>query len=253
MKELNLIVKGNAIYADSREIAELIGKRHDHLLRDIDSYVAILNQNPNLGSDRFFVKSDYISGTGKQYKCYLLTRKGCDMVANKMTGEKGVLFTAAYVERFYAMEEALRQPKITPLPKYRSRMVSTAVRDVGSTAKAIQEVFHVQSGIALAKATNMIEWIYGIDMEPVREFLPAATHTTGFLNPTQIGERIGISAKEVNIMLADRNLQRREGEAWRLNDAGKAYGEEMPYERNGHSGYQIRWNENVLSLLGGTQ
>lgn len=28
-----------------------------------------------------------------------------------------------------------------------------------------------------------------------------------------------------------------------------AYGEEMPYTRNGHSGYQIRWNVSVLDEL----
>lgn len=33
------------------------------------------------------------------------------MVANKLTGEKGILFTAEYVERFNQMEEADRQPK----------------------------------------------------------------------------------------------------------------------------------------------
>jgi phage antirepressor YoqD-like protein len=33
------------------------------------------------------------------------------MVANKMTGEKGVLFTAAYVTKFEEMEKAL-QPKL---------------------------------------------------------------------------------------------------------------------------------------------
>src|SRR5690606_23636378 len=38
-------------------------------------------------------------------------RKGCDMVANKMTGEKGVLFTAAYVTKFEEMERQLMQPQ----------------------------------------------------------------------------------------------------------------------------------------------
>ena len=32
------------------------------------------------------------------------------MVANKMTGEKGILFTARYIEKFYEMEEQLHKP-----------------------------------------------------------------------------------------------------------------------------------------------
>ncbi len=39
------------------------------------------------------------------------------------------------------------------------------------------------------------------------------------------------------------------GKEWRITNKGKCYGEEMPYERNGHSGYQIRWNDSVVSVL----
>ncbi|MFP3386101.1 Rha family transcriptional regulator, partial [Tritonibacter sp. SIMBA_163] len=82
------------LLVDSREVAEMTGKRHNHLVRDINGYINVLSQNPNLGADQFFIESSYESGTGKPYKCFFLTRKGCDMVANKMTGTKGLLFTA---------------------------------------------------------------------------------------------------------------------------------------------------------------
>jgi len=101
---VNIINRNGKFLVDSREVAEMTDKRHDHLIRDIESYKAILDQTPNLGADQFFIESSYEAGTGKTYRCYLLTRKGCDMVANKMTGEKGVLFTAAYVTKFEEME-----------------------------------------------------------------------------------------------------------------------------------------------------
>ena len=50
-----------------------------------------------------------MEGNNKSYPYYLLTKKGCDMVANKMTGTKGVLFTAAYVTKFDEMEKQLRK------------------------------------------------------------------------------------------------------------------------------------------------
>ncbi len=96
---------------DSRQVAEMVGKQHAHLCRDIEGYVTILSQNPILDSDDFFLEDSYTAGTGKAYKCYLLTKKGCDMVANKMTGEKGVLFTAEYINKFYEMEQQLNKPK----------------------------------------------------------------------------------------------------------------------------------------------
>ncbi|ASE35356.1 Rha family transcriptional regulator [Mammaliicoccus sciuri] len=112
MQELQVVEQNNEFYVDSREVAEMIGKRHDHLVRDIGNYFDVILQNPNLGADDFFVESSYQAGTGKQYKHYLLTKKGCDMVANKMTGSKGILFTAMYVDAFHKMDEHIKQSQL---------------------------------------------------------------------------------------------------------------------------------------------
>ncbi|MCY7661989.1 Rha family transcriptional regulator, partial [Bacillus safensis] len=93
---------------DSREVAEMVDKRHADLVRSIESYLVVIGQNAKLRSDDFFIESTYQAGTGKLYKHYLLTKQGCEMVANKMTGEKGVLFTAAYVTQFNEMEQNLQ-------------------------------------------------------------------------------------------------------------------------------------------------
>src|SRR5690606_8560261 len=92
-----------------REVAEMTGKRHDHLLTDIRKYTEILDSR-NLGSHEFFIPSTYTNEQNKLQPCFLLTRNGCDMVANKMTGEKGVLFTAAYVTQFEQMEKQIADP-----------------------------------------------------------------------------------------------------------------------------------------------
>ena len=45
----------------------------------------------------------------------MLTKKGCEMVANKTTGEKGVIFTAMYVEAFNDMEQNKPQLLTDPM------------------------------------------------------------------------------------------------------------------------------------------
>ena len=85
---------------DSQDVAKMLGKTHAHLVRDIDRYINDLDQNPKLDSDDFFIDSSYQAGTGKNYKCYLLTKQGCEFVANKLTGKKGTIFTATYVGLF---------------------------------------------------------------------------------------------------------------------------------------------------------
>ncbi len=85
---------------DSRDVAKMIRKRHTDLVRDIRRYISDMSQNAKLRSDDFFIESSYQAGTGKNYTCYLLTKQGCEFVANKLTGKKGTIFTATYVGLF---------------------------------------------------------------------------------------------------------------------------------------------------------
>lgn len=98
---------------DSREVAEMLGKEHAKLLRDIDgtdTHVGIIPvlSKAQVGLANYFIKSSYVDKQGKERKCYLVTKMGCELLGNKQQGEKGILFTAKYVERFNKMEEALK-------------------------------------------------------------------------------------------------------------------------------------------------
>lgn len=104
--DLTIINQNGKLLADSREVAEMIGKKHAHLMRDIQGYEKVISENPKLDSQIFFIKDTYkVEGNNKTYDCYKLTKQGCEMVANKMTGEKGILFTAEYVQAFNKMEK----------------------------------------------------------------------------------------------------------------------------------------------------
>lgn len=63
----------------------------------------------NFGLVDFFIESTYTDSKGEVRPCYLCTKKGCDMIANKMTGKEGVIFTATYEdERFHRKGNAVR-------------------------------------------------------------------------------------------------------------------------------------------------
>lgn len=95
---------------DSRLVAEATGKEHSKLLRDIRTYCDYLNES-KIGLVDFFIDSTYTDGKGETRPCYLCTRKGCEMIANKMTGVKGVTFTAMYINAFHKMEEHISLEK----------------------------------------------------------------------------------------------------------------------------------------------
>lgn len=130
---------------DSREVAEMVEKSHAHLLRDISGYIKIMeksNESKNgfVGNEHnfapvdFFMESSYVDGKGETRPCYLITKKGCDMIANKLTGEKGVLFTAAYVTAFEEMQRTI-QFQYQPSAFYPTKATS-----LGEVASFLREV-----------------------------------------------------------------------------------------------------------------
>lgn len=92
---------------DSREVAEMIGKDHKNILRDIRGYNKELGELKIEPSD-FFTESTYQSSQNKVQPCYLVTKKGCEFIAHKLTGIKGTEFTARYINRFHEMEQQLQ-------------------------------------------------------------------------------------------------------------------------------------------------
>lgn len=101
----------------SNEVAEMIGKEHSKLIRDIRTYIGYLAE-AKIGSGDFFIESTYKDSNNQDRPNFLLTKQGCEMVSNKLTGAKGVQFTAKYVSRFNQMEAHIKesQPKLPTDP-----------------------------------------------------------------------------------------------------------------------------------------
>lgn len=93
----------------SIEVAEMVGKDHKNILRDIRNYASELNQL-NIEPVDFFIESAYKDSKGEGRPCYLVTKKGCEFIAHKLTGIKGTEFTAKYINKFHDMEEAIKNP-----------------------------------------------------------------------------------------------------------------------------------------------
>ena len=96
----------NVSYIDSREVAEMVGKTHAQLLKDIKRYAAQFSQ-VNLDLGDFFTESTYQDANNQTRPCYNITKKGCEFIAHKLTGTKGTAFTARYINRFHEMESQL--------------------------------------------------------------------------------------------------------------------------------------------------
>ena len=95
----------------STNIADVFGKRHDHVLRDIES---ILKTTPEERLNNFIkinIEKPANLGNGVvKYRAYALTKEGFTFLAMGFTGTKAAQFKWAYIDEFKRMEEALRAP-----------------------------------------------------------------------------------------------------------------------------------------------
>lgn len=85
----------------------MIGKEHKNILRDVRGYSEELGKLKIEPTD-FFTESTYQSEQGKELPCYLVTKKGCEFIGNKLIGIKGTEFTAKYINRFHSMEDIIQ-------------------------------------------------------------------------------------------------------------------------------------------------
>ena len=105
INELATSTKENTI--SSREVAEMMGVRHKDLLRKIDGLNNYLLA-AEISTNKFWIPSTF-ENRGKHYREYQVNKKGCELIAHKTEGEKGIIFTAKYMDRLEEMENELQK------------------------------------------------------------------------------------------------------------------------------------------------
>ena len=220
--ELATSTKENTI--SSREVAEMIGIRHSDLLEKIDRINENL-QNANLCSDKYWIAGTYTAGTGKQYREYQVTKKGCELIAHKTEGQKGVEFTVRYMDRFEEMEKKLQKQ----LP--------------GTYIEALEQLLASEK----EKARVQLELK---DEQHKNEML---MHFNKLYTTTEIAKELGIkSAAKLNKVLNDKGIQFKQNGTWVLysdySECGYVSIKQTLLE-NGHIIYDRKWTQEGRKFL----
>lgn len=182
------------------EIAEMMERKHGRVLEMIEGKANLIGikdvlREHNFVFSDYFIEGTYkVEGNNKSYKYYECTKMGCELLANKLTGEKGILFTAKYVAKFNAMEQQL---------KY-STMDSYMIEDpVARATRWIEEykekqLIKEQKELIEEKHDNLVH--------------SAKTYTT-----TEIAKELGFkSANALNKDLESKKLQYKMNGTWVL-------------------------------------
>lgn len=134
----NVIIKNRSAVVNSRDVAKVFHKRHDHLLRDIDRLKTDWEKlipvtepkfggsksktlNPNLSPvdletlsrvskmkfDECFIPASYITKDGRMVRSYDMNRDGFTLLTMGFNGRNALAFKLAYISRFNDMEQEL--------------------------------------------------------------------------------------------------------------------------------------------------
>lgn len=187
----------------SIEVAEMIGKRHTDLMRDVRRYLEQFNES-NLASVEFFHESTYKDGKGEKRPCYNVTKKGCEFIAHKLTGVKGTEFTARYIERFHDMENTIRQG----IPEKKSSNDRFRIMEMNARSRMAQTYMKLAQVDTLSSAYKNVlvskasEVLAGEQIIP----LPAIPQRKAY-SAKEIGEMFNISSNKVGRIANKHNLK----------------------------------------------
>ena len=217
---------------DSREVAEMIGKNHKELMRSIRGYINVIEDSAKLRSQDFFIESTYKNSQNKSQPCYLLTKQGCEMVANKMTGEKGILFTAEYVQAFNKMEEHIKLNSNEKVDKLAEMETETKLNNSQNRKANSLMRMHKQCNDPIVKELlfkKAIETLTGKKL---------IDNTKKTYSAEEIGKKFGISANRVGRIANANNLKTEQ------------YGEVVLTEYNDKAqGSTFRYYDTVIPVI----
>lgn len=194
-----LVIKnqsGNDI-TTSLIVAEVFGKRHDHVLRDIENLSC---------SESFrvanFGETPYVhEQNGQTYRMYEMTKDGFSFLVMGYTGEKAGEFKEKFIIEFNKREDMLKSDDY-----------------ILFRAAQIQE----KKILALENELSIKQQVLEIQEVQIKELAPKAEYTDTVLQSnetyatTRIAQELGISAIALNKKLHEMRVQRKVDGQWIL-------------------------------------
>ena len=196
----------------SLEIAEVTGKQHQHVMRDIR---AILSQGVDASN---FGLTSYTDKSNRQSPCYELTKKGCLILASGYDA----LLREKIINRWEELETKERTGGFV-VPQTFSQALMLAAKQQEQIEE--QRAALAQQGEEIVKLSNEV-----MTMKPKATYYDLILNNPSTVTITQIAQDYGMSAKKFNQILCDFRIQHKVNKQWILyaDNINKGYVQSKP-------------------------
>ena len=224
----------------SREIAELTGKDHKHVLTDVRNMCESLK----IQSAEF--SAQYKDSTGRTLPCFNLPKRETLILVSGYNVE----LRAKIIDRWQELEAQVTittQPTHTQIPTSRA----LAITHVEETLH-LATLFEVPTHLAQVEAVKSARLTYNIDFSSMLVLAPAQSYIRledEALEPTELGYRHGLSPIEMNLWLEEKGYQAKINGEWIPTDKGQPFAVLHQWVKGNKSGYNYKWKKSVLNTL----
>lgn len=191
MKNLGGANNSNSPKMSSREIAELAGKQHKHVLRDIRNMEPAWEKT----TQSKFGLSEYEDSTGRKLPEYQLDKREVLYVATKWNDET----RAKLILRWEELEKA--QTKVNPRIEY-----AEALRAYADEIEKNEKL----------KGEIEVKNVLIAEYEPKVTYYDQILASTDTITVTQIAKDYGMTAQELNKLLHENKIQFKQSGQWIL-------------------------------------
>lgn len=221
----------------SREVAQMMDILHKDLLKKIDGI------NEDFGSEKvrhekYWEESTFIN-RGKEYREFLITKRGCEFLAHKTTGTKGNLFTDRYMDRFEQMKDYISTGKTKSKVDNSLKEKEIEARYNNSLVRKANALLKICNNPNLSKEYVQVLQSKAAEMVTGQLILPLPEVERKTYSATELGKMLGISANKVGSLANKHNLK--------TEEYGKLYHDKSKYSNKEVESF--RYYDNVIPVL----
>ena len=142
----------------SRNVAEVFGKNHADVVRDVRNILASLPDTDRNWGISNFADTPYTNPqNGQTYSEYLITKDGLTLLVMGYTGPKAMQFKLAYINRFNEMEAQLQSGNLSIERKLNAAKIilEPAGIEGNQLTLALDKVYKANTGESLLAQTGV--------------------------------------------------------------------------------------------------